>query len=78
MVASAGNDANQKSNFPAAYATEIATGAVDANDGLANFSSFGGWMDVTAPGVDVPAATVQGVECGTSMPSRDGEVPYIR
>jgi serine protease len=60
MVASAGNDANQKSNFPAAYATVIATGAVDANDGLASFSSFGGWVDVTAPGVDVPAATVQG------------------
>lgn len=60
MVASAGNDASQQSNFPAAYATVIATGAVDANNGLASFSNVGGWVDVTAPGVDVPAATVQG------------------
>ena len=61
MVASAGNDASQKSNFPAAYGTVIATGAVDANSALASFSNFGGWVDVTAPGVNVPAATVQGV-----------------
>ena len=61
LVASAGNDASQKPSFPAAYATVIATGAVDANNVLASFSNVGGWVDVTAPGVDVPAATVQGV-----------------
>jgi subtilisin family serine protease len=60
MVASAGNDASQQSNFPAAYATVIATGAVDANNRLASFSNVGGWVDVTAPGVNVPAATFRG------------------
>jgi subtilisin family serine protease len=60
LVASAGNDASQQPSFPAAYATVLATGAVDADNQLASFSNVGGWVDVTAPGVNIPAATFQG------------------
>ena len=61
VVASAGNESSQKPSFPAAYDTVIAVGATDDQDRLATFSNFGGWVDVVAPGVDIPAATVRGV-----------------
>ncbi len=61
VVASAGNDASQKPSFPAAYDTVLAVGATGEDDALADFSNFGGWVDVVAPGVDIPAATVRGV-----------------
>jgi len=62
LVASAGNDASQQPNFPAAYGTVLAVGATDINDDPATFTNVGGWVDVTGPGVDVPAATCRG--CG--------------
>lgn len=62
LVASAGNDASQKPNFPAAYGSVLAVGATDISDGRASFTNVGGWVDVTGPGVDVPAATCLG--CG--------------
>jgi len=62
LVASAGNEATQKPSFPAAYATVLAVGATDIDDNPADFTNVGGWVDVTGPGVAVPAATCQG--CG--------------
>ncbi len=62
LVASAGNGATQKPSFPAAYDTVLAVGATDINDNAASFTNVGGWVDVTGPGVAVPAATCQG--CG--------------
>ena len=60
VVASAGNDASQKPSFPAAYDTVLAVGAIDEQNNPASFTNTGGWVDVTGPGVDVPAATVRG------------------
>jgi serine protease len=62
LVASAGNDSSQKVHFPAGYDTVIAVGATDDTDAPADFTNVGGWVDVTGPGVDVPAATCRG--CG--------------
>jgi serine protease len=62
LVASAGNDASQKVQFPAGYDTVLAVGATDDTDAPADFTNVGGWVDVTGPGVDVPAATCRG--CG--------------
>jgi len=62
LVASAGNDASQKPSFPAAYDTVLAVGATAINDAAASFTNTGGWVDVTGPGVAIPAATCQG--CG--------------
>jgi subtilisin family serine protease len=62
LVASAGNEATQQPSFPAAYGTVLAVGATDINDDPASFTNVGGWVDVTGPGVDVPAATCRG--CG--------------
>jgi len=60
VVASAGNESTQKPSFPAAYDTVLAVGAIDIQNNPASFTNTGGWVDVTGPGVDVPAATVRG------------------
>lgn len=62
LVASAGNSATQKPSFPAAYDTVIAVGATDIHDNPASFTNYGGWVDVTGPGVAIPVATCRG--CG--------------
>lgn len=62
LVASAGNAATQQVQFPAGYDTVLAVGATDINDNPAGFTNVGGWVDVTGPGVAVPAATCLG--CG--------------
>lgn len=40
-------------NYPAAYPGVMAVGATDEEDGLADFSFWGQWLSVTAPGVDI-------------------------
>jgi serine protease len=40
----------------------IAVGATDITDAPASFTNVGGWVDVTGPGVDIPAATCR--DCG--------------
>lgn len=75
LVASAGNEASQKAHFPAAYDTVLAVGATDINDNPASFTNVGGWVDVTGPGVDVPAATCRG--CGRD-PFMDEVSPTMR
>jgi serine protease len=62
LVASAGNEATQQPSFPAAYGPVLSVGATDIDDNPASFTNVGGWVDVTGPGVDVPAATCLG--CG--------------
>lgn len=52
LVAAAGNDAKQV-NWPAAYPSVIAVGAVDENKKVANFSSRGSQVDFVAGGVNV-------------------------
>lgn len=40
-------------NYPAAYPGVMAVGATDEGDALADFSFWGRWLSVTAPGVDI-------------------------
>lgn len=60
LVASAGNGSSQKVHFPAGYDTVIAVGATDINDNPASFTNYGGWVDLTGPGVANPTATCTG------------------
>lgn len=61
VVAATGNDGATRVSYPAAYAVNVAVGAVDHNDVVATFSNRGTNIDVTAPGVmvlsSVPANT---------------------
>ncbi len=53
VVASSGNDANEQAPYPAAVTTVLAVSATDHDNKLASFSSFGPYVDLAAPGVDV-------------------------
>lgn len=53
IVAAAGNAGTQAKIYPGAYPNVIAVAATDNNDVKASFSTYGKWVDVAAPGVNV-------------------------
>jgi len=53
VVAAAGNSNNPSRTYPAYYQNCIAVAATDNNDSKASFSSYGSWVDVAAPGVNI-------------------------
>lgn len=74
VVASAGNEATTRPNYPAAFPSVLSVGALDGTvdgDGIpwssisktapvADFSNRGAWVDTYAPGVDLPTTHVNG------------------
>jgi subtilisin family serine protease len=53
FVASAGNTPDGRPNYPAGYDTVLAVGATGRADTYTGFSSFGGYVGVSAPGVGI-------------------------
>ena len=50
IVAAAGNDNTSNDHFPSAYANVIAVASTDIDDKKSSFSTFGSWVDISAPG----------------------------
>lgn len=53
VVAAAGNTADGLPEYPAAVPGVIAVGASDGDDQVANFSSYGSFVSVVAPGIQI-------------------------
>ena len=53
IVAAAGNSGNTARLYPGYYTNVIAVAATDLNDVKASWSSYGSWVDVAAPGVNI-------------------------
>ncbi|APX01141.1 S8 family peptidase [Arthrobacter sp. QXT-31] len=53
IVAAAGNAGTQAPIYPGAYTNVLSVAATDNNDAKASFSTYGKWVDVAAPGVNV-------------------------
>ncbi|WP_425341128.1 S8 family serine peptidase [Arthrobacter oryzae] len=53
IVAAAGNTGTQAKIYPGAYPNVISVAATDNTDAKASFSTYGKWVDVAAPGVNV-------------------------
>jgi subtilisin family serine protease len=56
IVCPAGNESSEEPNYPGAFPDCLSVGAVDSQNRLADFSSFGEWVTTTAPGVNLPVA----------------------
>lgn len=50
VVAAMGNDGRNVQEYPAAYAGVLSVGATTRDGHIAEFSNFGGWISVAAPG----------------------------
>jgi thermitase len=53
IIAAAGNDGTDTPFYPAAYPEVISVAATDQFDSKADFSNWGNWIELAAPGVDV-------------------------
>ena len=75
IVAASGNSGEQGNtlSYPGASPHVLTVGATDQNDAVAPFSTQSPWVDLAAPGVDIPVASALDngykVESGTSFAS---------
>lgn len=60
MVASAGNAGSSEAHYPAHSLYVLAVAATDSEDRKADFSNFGFWIDVSAPGVGLVSLFPEG------------------
>lgn len=53
VIAAAGNDNTDRLHYPCGFVNVLAVAATGSNDRKANFSNYGDWIDVAAPGVNI-------------------------
>lgn len=53
IIAAMGNDGTNEKSYPAAYPGVVAVGATNKQDRIADFSQYGDWISVSAPGVGI-------------------------
>ncbi len=66
VTASAGNSGDTSQHYPADYEHVISVAATNSNDERASFSTYGYWVDIAAPGVDVLSLRATGTSMGTT------------
>lgn len=64
VVASAGNEGVSSALYPASLPGVISVGATDSKDQMASFSNYGGWVSLSAPGVDILSLRAWGTSIG--------------
>jgi hypothetical protein len=73
VVAASGNSGDEGNwlSYPGASAHVLTVGGTDRSDAVASFSTRSDWVDIAAPGVDIPVASALDngfkVESGTSF-----------
>ena len=71
-IFSAGNNNSSADWYPGFYSGTMAVASTDRNDVKSNFSNFGSWIDISAPGSSILSTTINntyGIKSGTSMAS---------
>lgn len=72
LVAAAGNDSTSQPSYPSAFPEVLSVSAVNPDGSRADFSNYGDYIDVTAPGVSIPSTYFKNRYAslsGTSMAS---------
>ncbi|MCP4482092.1 MAG: PQQ-binding-like beta-propeller repeat protein [bacterium] len=70
VVAAAGNSNSSSYKYPAAYDGVVAVANTDDNDKKSRYSSYGSWIDISAPGTNIYSTIPNnkyGYKTGTSM-----------
>jgi hypothetical protein len=73
LVAASGNFASDLLLYPASFSEVMTVGASNSDDEVTYFSSFGDWIDVIAPGLDILSLRAE----GTDLYAQNGE-PDVR
>lgn len=55
IIAATGNDNTDRPGYPAAYAEVLAVSATDPDETRAEYSNYGDYIDVVAPGTSIPS-----------------------
>ncbi|UTI41004.1 S8 family serine peptidase [Niallia sp. RD1] len=55
MIAAAGNENTMQPSYPAAFSKVLSVAAVSYTGQRAPFSNYGDYIDVAAPGVQIPS-----------------------
>lgn len=81
VIVSAGNDGVSSINYPACYDHVICVAATDTDNNRAQFSTFGSWVDLSAPGENILSTyrTTYALMSGTSQacPVISGEAAVL-
>ena len=72
IVAGAGNDGNTNLFYPAAFDHVISVGAFDEDGKRAEFSNYGSWVDISAPGNVIMSTYPMSTCDAASMPGQIG------
>jgi subtilisin family serine protease len=75
LTASAGNEDTSKPLYPAAYYNVMAVASTNGEDIKTGHSSFGTWVDITAPGTDIVTTDLDGKYIATAGTSFSA--PYV-
>lgn len=70
LIASSGNKGTEEQMYPGSYKHVINVGATDRKDKRAEFSNYGTWLDMAAPGDDILSTHFKGdyqFDSGTSF-----------
>ncbi|HEX5432373.1 MAG TPA: S8 family serine peptidase [Bryobacteraceae bacterium] len=66
VIAAAGNNGTSTPIYPAACQYVVAVGATDSNDAHTSWSSYGSWVDLAAPGLNIMTTQNGGGYAGVS------------
>ena len=75
VISAAGNDASTVEYYPAAFNDVIAVSATDKNENPADFTNYGSWIDLAAPGVDIYSTTWDNTY--TNMSGTSMATPFV-
>jgi subtilisin family serine protease len=77
VVAASGNKPDGVANYPAAYANVIAVSASTRDDKIADFSSYGSYVWIAAPGKDIFGTYYQEGDTYAQLSGTSASAPFV-